>query len=64
MEQLKFDEFVNEGLFKNIIGMAGRSIKDWAMEPLTDMMKDISKSGTLKKLLRVLKPIFKILVKH
>jgi hypothetical protein len=54
MKQLNFKEFTNEGIFKNIIDMAGRSVKDWAMQPLTDMMKDISKSGDPKKIIKSL----------
>lgn len=55
MEQLSFKEFVNEGLFRNFVGMAMRSIGSWAAEPLNDMMKDIKQSGDPKKIINSLK---------
>ena len=56
MDKLKkYNEFVNEGLFKNFVGMAMRSIGSWAAEPLNDMMKDIKQSGDPKKIINSLK---------
>lgn len=50
-----YNEFVNEGLFKNFVGKALRSMKDFVSVPLNDMMKDISKSGDPKKIIKSLK---------
>jgi len=56
MEKIKsYNEFINEGLFSNILGKVGRGLSDWAMAPLKDMMKDISKSGDPKKIIKSLK---------